>query len=341
MSISSLNRMTVPSHIDASGSANSYQRVQERATSRSAEADTVVYPQVKLGTGEKSIREGNSAHGITPRPAEPATSPELSSTDESPLLTSIKHTLSGDAQGNVHEEELQHALVVHLLEESHPEALAAYLEAFNQVILHASAEDSVKEALKKVVEEGLLTTEVAEEINGMSFQAAQLDDNLTMLFDNRGGGSDSTIAVRGLDDAILRAESTLEKLQSGELTLESRSLEAPSNGTGGVSASGTAQFGDGFLWKPSSDRDGKLVVLFPPELSGSIESASIYSEVPPTTISLIESGRFSGDQHNGGRAHFRFTRPGSSYPDGVYVVAQLRDGTHVQFRIGETSQRNE
>lgn len=97
---------------------------------------------------------------------------------------------------------------------------------------------------------------------------------------------------------------------------------------------------NGFLWKPVSESDGKLVVLLPQSLTGKIKSASVYSSLPPQANNLIESGRFAGDDKNENRAHFRFAKPGSSYPDNAYVVAQLHDGTYASFQIKDSSSRN-
>jgi hypothetical protein len=96
----------------------------------------------------------------------------------------------------------------------------------------------------------------------------------------------------------------------------------------------------GFLWKPVSENDGKLVILLPQSLTGKIRSASIHSSLPPRSENMIENGRFSGDTHNENRAHFRFSKPGSSYPDNTYVVAQLNDGTYTSFQIGSSGARN-
>ena len=71
-----------------------------------------------------------------------------------------------------------------------------------------------------------------------------------------------------------------------------------------------------------------------------ISSAGIYSSLPPSYENLIEQGDFSGDKHNGRRAHFRFSKPGGGYPDGVYVVAQLENGETATFEIENSSSRN-
>ena len=285
-----------------------------------------------------------------------STSNSVANTKTSAVSKSIKSTLTPDAQGNIHEEELQHALVAFMLGETNPKAEAKYKELFGQLIGSGNppllTEDTVKLALKKLVELELVTVEQAEKINGRSFVAAQLDSDSSALFDNRGGPGDNTIAVMSIDDAIAKAESAVQAIENGANKVESRSLSAPSNvapsshsgnvnsgvGSHSVSSSANPTSGGsgGFLWKPVSESNGKLVVLLPASLSGRIESAALYS----SDGTLIEKGSYSGVA-NGGRAHFRFSKPGSGYPTGTVVVAQLSDGTKKEFSVKTTGSRQE
>ena len=72
----------------------------------------------------------------------------------------------------------------------------------------------------------------------------------------------------------------------------------------------------GFLWKPRSESDGKLVILLPGSLRGRsglrCKIVGAFGE---------EEGRFTGDTHNGARPHFRFSRPGSGYGTNIQVRA--------------------
>lgn len=275
---------------------------------------------------------------------------------------------------NVHEEKLQHGLVSVLLESKAPQAFGTYQSAFAQARGNgASDEDSVKSALQAAVASGELSSDSAETINGMSFQAAQLDGDLTALFDDRGSASDKTIAIAPLEEALSRAENSLNAIMSGSVQYLRRSLGAPSNaagvsasvlsaasrtpdstalspaaagpgeatGLGSVPASEVlrADALDGFLWKPKAERDGNLVVLLPPGLTGSVANAAIYSSLPPNSQNFLEEGRYA-NIGNGNRTHFRFSKPGDRYPDGAYVVARLTDGSSVAIQIGESSARN-
>lgn len=77
---------------------------------------------------------------------------------------------------------------------------------------------------------------------------------------------------------------------------------------------------DGFLWKPVSESTGKLVVLTKGESEAKIYKAIEEPIGSGTYIKseFVESGVFSSIA-NGGRHHYRFSKPGSGYgPDPVY-----------------------
>ncbi len=93
----------------------------------------------------------------------------------------------------------------------------------------------------------------------------------------------------------------------------------------------------GFLWKPVSESDGNLVVLLPPELKGQVSSVEIQDAAGNT----IDTGRFSGDQKNGGRPHFRFDKPGSAYGEGLTAVAKTTDGREIRFDVGTGGERHD
>ena len=99
-----------------------------------------------------------------------------------------------------------------------------------------------------------------------------------------------------------------------------------SAGGGGVS--------NEFLWKPSSEKDGKLVVLLPAELTGKVRGIEIKGPEGRT----LEGGKFAG-VHNGGREHFRFSQPGASFPAGSQVHIHLRDGNTRTINIANPGSR--
>lgn len=90
-----------------------------------------------------------------------------------------------------------------------------------------------------------------------------------------------------------------------------------------------------FLWKPSSDRDEKLVVLLPARLNGKISRVVVVS---PDQIDVLARGRSTGTSRDG-RPVYRFSRPGASFPDGSFVVVSLKDGSRRHLAIANTSRR--
>jgi len=100
--------------------------------------------------------------------------------------------------------------------------------------------------------------------------------------------------------------------------------------------SGSALKGRGeFLWKPKSEKDGKLAILTPKAYSGKIESVQVLS---PNGGDVIAKGKPSGIG-NGDREHFRFNKSGSEFPDGSVVLITLKDGSKLEVPIKETSER--
>jgi hypothetical protein len=118
------------------------------------------------------------------------------------------------------------------------------------------------------------------------------------------------------------------------------STSSSSGGTGAIGPSSAVASG-GFLWKPVSESNGKLVVLLPTSLKGLVKSAGIYTAFPYQSGQRLASGTFSGDTKNGNRPHYRFGKPGSGYPNGVYLIAFLSSGKQYGYRIASTSRRNE
>ena len=171
------------------------------------------------------------------------------------------------------------------------------------------------------------------------------------------------IIIQGLSELVSKIAdlvSSVVKLREAEKSTGSSSSSSGSNtgnttGTTDPSASGgtsqnptsatdkkpvidlgTALRGSGeFLWKPKSEKDGKLAVLIPSSLTGSVSEVAIVS---PDGKRVLQKGRYSG-VGNGDRGHYRFSKAGGSFPDGAIVLVKLNDGTNRHFKIKETSQR--
>jgi hypothetical protein len=90
-----------------------------------------------------------------------------------------------------------------------------------------------------------------------------------------------------------------------------------------------------FLWKPKSDKDGKLAILLPKALTGTVKGVQILS---PDGKKVLSKGKNAG-VGNGDREHFRFSKAGGEFPDGAIVVITLNDGSQRTVTIKETSDR--
>ncbi|MBM4154849.1 MAG: hypothetical protein FJ221_07435 [Lentisphaerae bacterium] len=99
---------------------------------------------------------------------------------------------------------------------------------------------------------------------------------------------------------------------------------------------GVTGAGGGFLWKPVSESRGTLVVLLPETYTGGISTVFIAE----SNGTVVEVGSYRGN-YNGNRAHYDFTMAGGGYGTGIYVVADLEDGTTVNWYIADGSSRTQ
>ena len=274
--------------------------------------------------------------------------------------------LGGTAKSQLSEEELFAEIIGKRLQETNPEAADFYNSEKSKLLVsmarpsdgYVSYENVAISALKATVDAGKIDEATAKQVNGDAFAAAQLDSDTTALWDDRGSGSDTTIAVASFDDAMNKVDELLAKISSGEITPTARELSTVST-SGGASASGGADSGTvnaagasslsgqqqldgsgGFLWKPESDRDGNLVVLLPTELNGLIEKVELYSEMPPSPEGLLGSGKFTS-VGNGDRSHFRFSKSGGEYGENVNVVVTKSDGEQVYWTVPNGNERTD
>lgn len=108
---------------------------------------------------------------------------------------------------------------------------------------------------------------------------------------------------------------------------------APTNRSSTNERLGEQGAGGGFLWKPVSESNGRLVVLLPPQYNGIVSGCHVVN----ASGSVIESGRYDGI-HNGDRQHYRFDQSGGSYGNDIYVVANTTTG-NVHWYIANGSAR--
>lgn len=109
------------------------------------------------------------------------------------------------------------------------------------------------------------------------------------------------------------------------------------DGGGDGSGIGEPGEGGGFLWKPRSESNGRLVVLLPTQYRKQISTQFVANG----DGTVLATGVFTTDEHNGDRPHFRYDRPGSSFGNNVYAVADLADGRTVHWPIPNSAARTE
>ena len=238
--------------------------------------------------------------------------------------------------GELNEEQVYAALVELQLGEMDPQLASIFAANYKTLLSdltrngHAPVELAVDVALKALVDAGGLTPEQGIQLKSTSHRAAQLDSNHDKLYDSKG----DTSATASREQSLTSASETLKKVLSGEVSFQPQPLEPnPDVSFAPTTSSGAAGGTSGFVWKPVSESDGKLVVLLPPSFRGNVAQAEIHSELPPSDETRIEEGRFTGDTHNGNRPHFRFSKPGSGYGSGLYLVAYDQNGEYQHWEI--------
>lgn len=90
-----------------------------------------------------------------------------------------------------------------------------------------------------------------------------------------------------------------------------------------------------FLWKPASEKDGKLVVLLPNKFNGKVKNVKVLSA---DGSRVLATGAYSGIG-NGDRQHYRFKKAGADLPKNSIVQIALNDGSSRQLHIAKPGQR--
>jgi len=117
------------------------------------------------------------------------------------------------------------------------------------------------------------------------------------------------------------------------LILTQGCFDSGGGGGGGNNQLRSADGLGGFVWKPRSESNGRLVVLFPAEFRGRHSGMAIHRGNPPRASNKIEDGVFSNETHNGGRVHYRFSKTGAAYGGNLYATLYLKDGGTVSYFI--------
>lgn len=298
----------------------------------------------------KQVLQKDATPANSPAPAQQNT--DTISQSDSDFSTELKGMLTSYDGNNVSEEALFSALVGKQLKEMKgDEAFGKY----SSIVTASSGpgysfEEQSVQALITLTDSGGISEEEASKIYSNAFSAAQLDGDTEHLFDHIGGGADQTKATETIATGISKAEAAMTLIEAGTLTAPPISItdataraRAAFSLTGGQSAPARAissasdqSGGSGpFLYKPMSDSDGKLVVLSPSNIADQVESARITKDGQ-----VLDEGRWGGIG-NGSRAHFRFSKPGSSYPNNLTVEFVLKDRSLKSFEIANSAERTE
>ena len=171
-----------------------------------------------------------------------------------------------------------------------------------------------------------------------------------LFFDGRGSADDPTVAVAVMESALSSAQAILAQLDSGQVSADTvPTLNEPpiapdqsateitdeDSGVTTVSPNGnTIDGGQGFVFKPESDHEKKLVILLPSQLANDVSDVLLKDE----DGNIVERGRSSG-YANGGREHFRFDRAGQDYPQNLTVEVRMADGSVRLYEIPNPAER--
>jgi hypothetical protein len=256
--------------------------------------------------------------------------------------------LPAEADQEINEEQLFSAVVAERIEslkggqalDSYKASLEEHLAAMKHSNGYVPVEDASRGALNDMVDQGILSLEEAESIHAQAFQAAQLDENHSALYDSLG----STTAVAMIELALKSSSEMLAVFDSGEKDAGKMSLDYQQDSRVAMSStervgagnSTTAAIGGGFLFKPVSEGDGNLVVLLPSSMSGDVARVTILD----SNGQILDKGRSFGD-YDDGRPLFRFPSPGSAYPANITVSTLMLDGEIRDYNIPTPSQRHE
>lgn len=313
-------------------------------------------------TTNKAIQPVNKSED--PTEENTSTAPTETTEEPSEFDVFLKGLLSPDAANNVNEEELFSALIQERLKKvKGTEAEQKFSELLNKHKDHSRAadgyipiEDAAKTALKEMRDAGDLTAEETDKIYSEAFSAAQLDSNTNALFDGRGGTEDATIAIAGLEQALMNARLKIEKFDDGSESAEVRTVDEASNSkiaptTSAATALATSDAAislepevtqgttfdgaNGFLFKPISENQNSLAILLPEVMAHKVASVVLKDE----NNNVLEEGQSTGYGDLGTREKFSFSKQGQDYGSNITVEVRLNDGSIKTYSIPDPSQR--
>jgi len=287
----------------------------------------------------------NQAHRVQKRAAQNAT-------PRADFASVLDTTLAAEESKGPSEEEIFSSLVKDRVKESQSvdaikkfeERVDKHKKILNKLTGDESEARATKFALRDLTRRGLVTKDEATQIYSMAFNASQVDDEKDALASKptppdlrrvAGAATDLMASAKDLMLNFVGGANQYSMRSLGEGTKKAKADDAVVVSGDAVTPNGTDVDGhDGFLFKPVSDNNGNLVILVPADLTGNVASVV----VKDSEGNILEEGR-SGGVGNGGREHFRYGKPGASYPANTVVEVRLNDGTAKQYLIPDPSQR--
>lgn len=242
-----------------------------------------------------------------------------------------------DAKTNLTEKEAYATLVHSKLNALNPKLAEQFIAQLPEALKRRRQIDgdgdlfkATDRILRGMIQDGSLSQDQYRSLKSYALGKSQMDgdrtslsnsnstllDLIKMLSENSIADTDELKAFKRLERNMAPALNKAQKVQGS-------GAESPPSNT--------------FLWKPSSDKDGKLVVLLPTNMLGKVQGIRILSA---DGKSVAATGKYTG-VGNGMRAHFRFDKPGASFPAGSIVEIQLSNGQSQQIKIDKPAERFE
>lgn len=192
-----------------------------------------------------------------------------------------------------------------------------------------SVEQSALNAMQTLTDSGVLTESERDKVYNQAFKMAQFDDDDTSLEDGQEPAKAVTTRLEAIAGADQKALTVSDVDDERPFSLEATAVEVEASYKTDVNWKG-------FLWKPVSESDGKLVTLMPNSLTGHVQQVTVMDK----NGNVVDTGRFAGNA-NGGRDHFRFNVEGPSFELGSYLELTLDTGELVKIDIPDPAQRFE
>ncbi len=265
------------------------------------------------------------------------------------LLASIAMVLSAkkgkeikaeDLSGGmrINEEELYSAIIHQQLKEKNPTAALAFETALPEQIAKIKTNKNstlVFKATDRVMRAFVRSKQISHDLYRQTRDYAFGDTPLRAISTALNKFSENSPALAEEISAYRAREAAISRAKWKERRQAASSANSSDNAIAQNTSSSSNDIPSGFLWKPNSEKDNRLVILLPSTMTSSAKKVAILS---PDGNKVLENGNFAGIG-NGGRQHYRFSKAGGNYPAGAQVSITFDDGTKRTVLISNTANR--